>query len=68
MSETACYIAIKQCGCVVAVAVDKPAYKKHTAALVAEWIRESMTVERTTVKDAKERLAACPHREAVCGR
>lgn len=41
-----CYVAKKPCGCTVAAIVDDPGHKRHTARLVADWIKDGLLVER----------------------
>lgn len=53
---TGTYIAIKPCGCVVAACVDRPVYQKETAKALAKWVRDGLTIERTTLHDAQKRL------------
>ena len=50
-SEVMCYIGRTACcGNLVAVTVDTPASKKHTARDVAQWIRDGLTIERVSLE------------------
>ncbi len=54
MSETdPAYIARDLCGCIVAATVDRPEHVRDTAKTIAEWVRDGLTLERTTVGDAR---------------
>lgn len=59
--EVMCYVGIKECGCCVAVAVDKPEYAKDTAKFVATLMRGGLTIERQTVEWARKNMTICKH-------
>ena len=61
VAERFAYIGIEPCGCVSAATVDSPDRKRDVAKFVAELLRDGCTVERVSVKDARTRLALCPH-------
>ncbi len=48
------YIARDLCGCIVGATVDDPDHASDTAKIVAEWVRDGLTLERTTVGEARE--------------
>lgn len=56
------YQGRKGCGCVVAVTVDLPEYKKDTAKELAKWIRQGLSVERVTCEVARQSFTICPHK------
>jgi hypothetical protein len=61
-ADPMCYIGKHaDCGCVVAVTVDKPELRKYVASDVARWMRDGLIVERTTVEEARTLLHSCPH-------
>ena len=60
-TEAMAYIGRRNCGCVVAVSVDTPFYRRDVAKDLAEFIRRGYTVERVTVEQAKQMLQ--PHCE-----
>jgi hypothetical protein len=49
------YIARKPCGCIVAATVDRPEYLQSVARDVRDWNRRGLTVEHTTVGEARAR-------------
>lgn len=56
------YIGRKpDCGCVVAIIVDMPEYKKDVAKQVAEFIRDGLEIERVDLDAGKQELHSCPH-------
>lgn len=66
MSDTSpAYIGVHACGCVTAATVVRPGDEKDTAKFVAGLIADGMSVELTTVAEAKARphflVSECPH-------
>lgn len=59
--STYCYVARKDCGCMVAAAVDKSDYREDTAKLLSDWILEGLTVDRVLVETVRKELMSCPH-------
>lgn len=58
--ETPCYIGVNKDGRCRAAAVDRndrPDHAKEMAKTLSRWIKDGMTVERTTVEVARKRLA-----------
>lgn len=51
-----CFVATDAAGELQAVSMDLPEMKKHTAKMVAECIRDGLTVERTTLADYRRRF------------
>lgn len=49
MNESMCYVGLRECGCIRAVAVDSPQYKKETAKAVASWMKRGLIIERYIV-------------------
>jgi hypothetical protein len=53
--QTPCYIGVSQAPCHHAVAAivddsaERPAWKREVARTVAEWVRDGLSVERSTV-------------------
>lgn len=54
-----CYIGRMPCGCVVAVAIDDPQFKKHTAKSVADFIKEGYSVEHVNWDSVKHEFGSC---------
>lgn len=59
--NTYAYVGIKDCGCIVAAAVDVKAHSKDVAKSVADFIKDGLKVERVTVEEAREKLRRCKH-------
>ncbi len=59
---TPCYIGRKTCGCVVAVTVDRPEFRRDNIKTVSAWMREGLTIEHTTVAQARTMLSDCVHK------
>jgi hypothetical protein len=53
------YAGLKDCGCLVAVVVDEPSFKREVGEAVSEWIREGLTILPMTVEEANQRLKPC---------
>ena len=53
------------CGCVTAICVDEPAYKRSTAQDIAAWIRDGRSVERVLLAEGQALLHTCPHKKAL---
>lgn len=60
-AELPCYVGKKACGCYVAAVVDHEEHRAATANEIAGWVKDGLTVERTTVGFAREHVAPCPH-------
>jgi hypothetical protein len=63
-AKTPAYIGRRPCGCVVAAVVDDGDDPKDVAKFVAELVRKGITVERSTVEDARKLLTGgckCQH-------
>jgi hypothetical protein len=52
------YIGINQSGLAVALVVDDPKYKKDTAKIVSQWIKEGLSVMHMEHNESIERLKA----------
>lgn len=63
MNEPMCYVGLRECGCIRAVAVDSPQYKKETAKAVASWMKRGLTIERWTSERVRATDWKCPHTE-----
>ena len=63
MSPPMCYVAVKPCGCWVAVVADDLRYAKTTQDKLASWRERGRRVERATVDEAFERVGRCPHED-----
>lgn len=57
--STHAYIGRKPCGCVVALVVDEPRWKRDTAKTVARYVLDGYAVERLTVAEATAALRRC---------
>lgn len=67
MADTSmAYVATKDCGCVVMVAMDMPNAKRENAKEIAACIRAGYNVTRMTLDEARERPwgKKCPHEQA----
>jgi hypothetical protein len=53
------YIARCECGNVVGAIVINTRHQDDVAATVAEWIRDGLSVEQVTVKEAQAQFATC---------
>lgn len=58
---TPCYIGRKPCGCAVAFITDDAAFRDSTAKLVAQWVRDGLVLERTTVDAVRSAFGDCTH-------
>ena len=66
-AKTPAYVGKRPCGCVVAAIVDDGDDPKDVAKFVADLVRRGMTVERSTVEDARRLLTEglkCEHQPA----
>lgn len=61
-TEDMAYIARKDCGCIVAAAVDAPESRKDVAKEVRKWIAGGLTVERVTCGYVRQNMRRCPHK------
>jgi hypothetical protein len=62
--STHTYLAVKPCGCNVAMVVDTS--DRETARCVGRWIREGLAIERVTHDEARERFGRCAsHRKST---
>lgn len=52
--EAMAYVAIHECGQIVAATVDYPEHKRDVARDVGNWLRRGNLIERRTVADARE--------------
>ena len=59
------YIGTKQCGCTVAVFMDKPELKKDIAKEVGKWIREGLVVTRIDVEDLNLTSCKCDKKQTT---
>jgi hypothetical protein len=55
------YMGRRSCGCVVAITVDDPEYKKDTAKEIGKWIRQGLAIERVSIETARQSFTTCPH-------
>jgi len=60
-----CYIGIKECGCVVAVVIDRAEYKKDTAKSVADFIKRGYRVEAAVLEEVRHKLGSCKCKPSI---
>ena len=63
MATAFAYIGVAECGCVRAAAADDPNSRQHTAADVADFIRDGLIIERVSVEQAPVKLCWADHVE-----
>ena len=63
MTEPECYVAYKDCGCMVGAVVDIPECRKDAAEDVARWIKDGLKVARVSVAEVRIKLLRCPHKK-----
>jgi len=56
-----CYVAVKGCGCAVAVLIPEFCSTRDIGYRVAPWMRRGWTIERMRVTDARQSLQKCQH-------
>lgn len=54
--EVFTYIGVKECGCAVAIAVDKPQYTEQTREFINECLDDGLHIERVLLEQGKNRL------------
>lgn len=65
--KTPCYVGKRPCGCVVAAVVDDGDDPKDVAKFIADLVKRGMTVDRSTVDEARKLLTEglkCEHQPA----
>ena len=65
MSDTMCYIGVKPCGCVPAIAVDGPECRDGLGQDIAEWIDSGLTIERVLLTEGQKRFGRCRCGESI---
>lgn len=60
-NDSPAYVGKKKCGCIVAAIVDDGSERVATA--LRDWVRDGLTVERTTAADVRQNFVEepCPH-------
>jgi hypothetical protein len=60
------YIARCECGEVVGACVINTRHQDDIAGTVAEWIKDGLSVEQVTVKEARAQFATCKCNQPKC--
>lgn len=51
--------AVKDCGCLAGLAVDRPEYRKDNKKALGEWALTGARIERVTVEEARQSVVYC---------